>query len=127
MLPLSKILSSCRSDELYINSFVIVTIYFMEQTDTIHSVDTGFVYAVVKLSFSKQYKIQCFNPLDQGLQTYLFEGHIRNYTAICGPDFSSNFIVSAMFHSPKSISFSYIYYFLLLTKRLRRPDLACGP
>jgi len=29
----------------------------MNQTSTIHSVDTGRVYAVLKLSFSKQYKI----------------------------------------------------------------------
>jgi len=33
----------------------------MEQTSTIHSVDTGFTYAL--LSFSKQYKVQRFNPL----------------------------------------------------------------
>ena len=61
VLPPSEILSSCRSDGLYVNSFVIVTTYFMEQTGTIQSVDTGFIYAVFKLSFSKQYKIQCFN------------------------------------------------------------------
>jgi len=35
----------------------------MDQTSTIHSVDPGFVYAVSKLSFSKQYKIECFNSL----------------------------------------------------------------
>jgi len=35
----------------------------MNQTSTIHSVDTGLIYAVLKLSFSKQYKIWCFNPL----------------------------------------------------------------
>jgi len=29
----------------------------MNQTNTIHSVDTGLIYAVLKLSFSKQYKI----------------------------------------------------------------------
>jgi len=29
----------------------------MKQTSTIHSVDTGLIYAVLKLSFSKQYKI----------------------------------------------------------------------
>jgi len=29
----------------------------MDQTCTIHSVDTGFIHAVFKLSFSKQYKI----------------------------------------------------------------------
>jgi len=44
--------------------FVIVTTYFMEQTSTIHSVDTGFIYAVFKLPFSKQYKVQRFNSLD---------------------------------------------------------------
>jgi len=37
----------------------------MNQTSTIYSVDTGFIYAVFKLSFSKQYKIKCFNPLYQ--------------------------------------------------------------
>jgi len=35
----------------------------MEQTSAIHSVDTGLIYAVLKLSFSKQYKIWGFNPL----------------------------------------------------------------
>jgi len=30
-LPLSEILSSCRSDELYVNSFLVVTTYVMEQ------------------------------------------------------------------------------------------------
>ena len=35
----------------------IATTYFMDQTSTIHSMDTGFIYAVFKLSFSKQYKI----------------------------------------------------------------------
>jgi len=29
----------------------------MKQTSTIHSVDTELIYAVLKLSFSKQYKI----------------------------------------------------------------------
>jgi len=29
----------------------------MDQTSAIHSVDTGSIYAVFKLSFSKQYKI----------------------------------------------------------------------
>jgi len=37
----------------------------MEQTSTIHSVDTGFICAVFKLLFSKQYKLQRFNPLVQ--------------------------------------------------------------
>jgi len=49
LLP-SEISTSCRSDELYVNSFVIVTTYFMAQTSTIHSVDTGFTYA-----FSSRY------------------------------------------------------------------------
>jgi len=36
----------------------------MEQRSTIHSVDTGFTYkCLFKLSFSKQYKVQRFNPL----------------------------------------------------------------
>jgi len=29
----------------------------MKQTSTIHSVDTEFIYVVLKLSFSKQYKV----------------------------------------------------------------------
>jgi len=59
VLPSSKISSSCRFDYLYVNSFfvVIITTYIMNQTRTIHSVDTGLVYDVLKLSFSKQYKI----------------------------------------------------------------------
>jgi len=68
----SKILSSCRSDYLYINSFFIVTVttYFIEHTSTIHSVDTELIYAVLKLSFSKQYKTWCFNPLCQGFLNF---------------------------------------------------------
>ena len=42
---------------VYANSFVMVTTYFMDQTSTTHSVDTGIIYAVFKLSFSKQYEI----------------------------------------------------------------------
>jgi len=58
VLPLSKISSSCRSDYLYVNSFliVIVSTYLMKETSTIHSVDTELIYAALKLSFSKQYK-----------------------------------------------------------------------
>ena len=51
---------SVRELLFYSNS---VTTYFMEQTSAIHSVDTGLIYAVLKLSFSKQYKIWGFNPL----------------------------------------------------------------
>jgi len=29
----------------------------MDQTSAIHSVETGFIYAVFKMSFSKQYKL----------------------------------------------------------------------
>jgi len=29
----------------------------LNQTSTIHSVDTGLIHAVLKMSFSKQYKI----------------------------------------------------------------------
>jgi len=57
VLQPSKILSSCRYDELYVNSFVIVTTYFMDEASTIHSEHTRFFYAVFKLSFSKKYKI----------------------------------------------------------------------
>jgi len=58
-MSLSEISSSCRSDYLYVNSFfiVIVVTYLMKQTSTIHSVDTELIYAALKLSFSKQYKI----------------------------------------------------------------------
>ena len=35
----------------------------MNQTSTIPSEDTGLIYAVLKLSFSKQCKIYSFNPL----------------------------------------------------------------
>jgi len=54
ILPPSKISSSCQSDYLYINSFVIVTTYFNK-----HNPFSGhrFVYAILKLSFSKQCKI----------------------------------------------------------------------
>jgi len=53
---LSKISSIYRNDYLYVNSFsiVIATIYFMNQTSTIHAVDTGLIYAFLKLSFSNQ-------------------------------------------------------------------------
>jgi len=37
--------------------------YFTDKTSTIHSLDTGFIYAVFKLSLSKQHKIECLNPL----------------------------------------------------------------
>ena len=46
----------------------------MGQTGTIHSVDTGFIYVDFKLSFSKQYKIQCFNLLDQGSPNVFVRG-----------------------------------------------------
>jgi len=48
----------------------------MKQTSTIHSVDTECIYAVLKLSFSKQYETQCFNPLCQGFSNFLFSGPI---------------------------------------------------
>jgi len=47
----SEISSSCRFDELSVNSFVIVTTYFMEQTSTIHSVDIGLTYAFLSCHF----------------------------------------------------------------------------
>jgi len=61
------ITSACRCDDLYVNSFfiVIVATYFMKQKSTIHSVHTGLIYAVLQLSFSKQYKIQSFDLLLQ--------------------------------------------------------------
>jgi len=57
---------------LYVNSFFIVTVttYFIEQTSTINSVDTELIHAVLKLSFSKQYKIYCFNPLCQDFSNF---------------------------------------------------------
>jgi len=36
---------------------VIVSTYCLNQTSTIHSVDTGLIYKILKLSFSKHYKI----------------------------------------------------------------------
>ena len=42
----------------------------MKETRTIHSVDTELIYAALKLSFSKQYKIYCFNPLCQGFSNF---------------------------------------------------------
>jgi len=56
VLPLSEISSSCRSDELYVNSFVIVNTYFMEQTSTIHSVDTGFIMPFLSCYFPSNTK-----------------------------------------------------------------------
>jgi len=41
----------------------------MDRTSTINSMDTGFIQAAFKLSFSKQCKILCFNPLSQGWAT----------------------------------------------------------
>jgi len=35
----------------------------MDQTSTIHSADTGFIHAVFKLSFSKQYCGECMIAL----------------------------------------------------------------
>jgi len=37
----------------------------MKQTSTIHSVETELIYAVLKLSFSKHYKLWCFDSLCQ--------------------------------------------------------------
>jgi len=61
----------------------MVTAYFTDQTSTIHSVDTGFAYAVFKLFYSKLYKIYCLNPLYQGRGTYLLSGAawIVNYNS----------------------------------------------
>jgi len=44
----------------------------MKQTSTIYSVDTELelINAVLKLSFSKQYKVQRFNPLFQGFSNF---------------------------------------------------------
>jgi len=89
LLP-SKILSSCRSDYLYVNAFfiVIVTTYFVKQTSTIHSLDSELIYAGLKLSFSKQYKIQCYSVLilyARAYQTFLFCGPILKKVFLCGP------------------------------------------
>jgi len=43
--------------KLLFYSNTAITTYFMNQTSTINSVDTGLIYAVLKLAFSKQYKI----------------------------------------------------------------------
>jgi len=42
----------------------------MKETSTVHSVDTELIYAALKLSFSKHYKIWCFNPLCQGFSNF---------------------------------------------------------
>ena len=55
LLP-SEIFSSCRSDELYVSSYVVVTTYFMEQTSTIHSVDIEFTYAFLSCHFPSNTK-----------------------------------------------------------------------
>jgi len=39
----------------------------MDQTSTIHSVDTGFIHAIFKLSFSKQYKNIVFSSSMPGV------------------------------------------------------------
>jgi len=72
VFPLSKILSSCRSDYMHVNSYfiVIVATYLIKETSAIHSVDTELIYAALKLPFSKQYKIQCFNPRCQGFSKF---------------------------------------------------------
>ena len=86
LLP-SKISSSFRSDYLHVNSFFIITVstYFIEQPSTIHSVDTELVYAAFKLSFSKQYKIWCFNPLRQSFSNFF----------VLRPHFEKRFLYAA--------------------------------
>jgi len=42
----------------------------MKQTSTIHSVETELIYAVLKLSFSKHYKLWCFDSLCQGFSNF---------------------------------------------------------
>jgi len=54
---------------------VIATTYFMKQTSTIHSVDTEPIYAILKLSFSKQYKVVLI-LYARACQTFLFCGPI---------------------------------------------------
>jgi len=50
----------------------------MKQTNPIHSVDTELIYAALKLSFSKQYKIWCFDPLFQGFSNFFVLGpHLK--------------------------------------------------
>ena len=63
LLP-SEISSSCRSDELYVNSFVVVTTYFMEQTSTIHSVDSGFTCSFLGCQFPSNTKYSFLILLD---------------------------------------------------------------
>jgi len=48
----------------------------MKQTSTIHSVDTELVYAVLRLSFSKQYKVVLI-LYARASQTFLFCGSIK--------------------------------------------------
>jgi len=57
MLKPTKVSFSCQSDWLYVNTFVGVTTYFMDQISAINLLDTRFIYTIFKLSFSKQYKM----------------------------------------------------------------------
>jgi len=78
VLSLSKMSPSCRSDYVYVISFFYSNNnhMFFKQTTTIHSVDTELIYAVLKLSFSKQYKIKCLILYTRASQTSLFCGTI---------------------------------------------------
>jgi len=51
----------------------------MNQTNTIHSVDAGLIYAILKLSFSKQYKLLRFKPLCQECQNHFHWGPYQHY------------------------------------------------
>ena len=81
--------SNCRSDLIACTQTpfhsVIATTYLTKQTSTIHSVDTELICDVLKLSFSKQYKIQCFNPLCQGLSNFF----------VLRPNFEKRFFYAA--------------------------------
>jgi len=57
----------------------------MKQTSTSHSVNTELIYAVLKLSFSKQYKVMCFNPLCQGFSNFfVLQPHLKKKIFLCG-------------------------------------------
>jgi len=58
----------------------------MKETRTIHSVDTELIHAALKLSFSKQYKMQCFNPLCQGFSNFFVPWpHLKKRVFLCDP------------------------------------------
>jgi len=57
----------------------------MDQAITIHSEDTGFIYAVLKLSFSKQYKYSVFILFASVVQLQARGPHVAHRSGFSGP------------------------------------------